>query len=311
MARPMTVNPSDGQDSLSSRLVKTTSKIIRFFGDSFIKYSFDGLPSELFEEMDTESVSLTFITQSSDGLIWFWKDGAVQHPDSRVVNDFRWHTIRVEKNGRELTIFLDEQLAQTVTSSRDIQFITRRADVYLAGTADPRTDTTGLVNTKFDGALVDVESKKSRGPNKEIIISFLQQVGQATGNITIIDTDDWNSGRWTWGTTSAPPTPAARRPTPVTFKTGNSMFFLSDALDMRSGGTVSYRFRTLEPSGLLSIARGSGVQFFAMEVYDGILYFVYEFGSLTARNMFSDRRVDDGEWHEVSDDTWARYTRAM
>ncbi|XP_052812359.1 neurexin-1-like isoform X2 [Mya arenaria] len=323
----MTVNPSNGQDSLSSRLVKTTSKIIRFFGDSFIKYSFDGLPSELFEEMDTESVSLTFITQSSDGLIWFWKDGAgqkmhislkagslyfvnddsrgspqqvrVQHPDSRVVNDFRWHTIRVEKNGRELTIFLDEQLAQTVTSSRDIQFITRRADVYLAGTADPRTDTTGLVNTKFDGALVDVESKKSRGPNKEIIISFLQQVGQATGNITIIDTDDWNSGRWTWGTTSAPPTPAARRPTPVTFKTGNSMFFLSDALDMRSGGTVSYRFRTIEPSGLLSIARGSGVQFFAMEVYDGILYFVYEFGSLNARNMFSDRRVDDGEWHEV------------
>ncbi|XP_052814372.1 uncharacterized protein LOC128241470 isoform X5 [Mya arenaria] len=324
----VTVAPTNGQDSLGSRLVKTTSKIIRFFGDSFIKYSFDGLPSEVFEEMDTESVSLKFITQSTDGLIWFWNDRAgnkmhislkagslyfvnddvrgtpqqvrVQHPDSRVVNDFRWHTVRVEKNGREMKIFLDEQLAQTVTAPRDIQFIPRGADVYLGGTASPWNDTRGLVNTKFDGALVDVESKKSRGPNKEIIISFLQQVGQATGNITIIDTDDWNSGRWTWGTTPAPPTIAPRRPTPVTFKTGNSMFFLSDALDMRSGGTVSYRFRTLEPSGLLSIARGSGVQFFAMEVYDGILYFVYDFGSLTARNMFTDRRVDDGEWHEVT-----------
>jgi hypothetical protein len=70
---------------------------------------------------------------------------------------------------------------------------------------------------------------------------------------------------------------------------------------MRTGGKISFRFRTLEPRGIIAIARGSAqsVSFFAIEVFDGILYFVHDLGSFSSRKTFSDRRVDDGEWHEV------------
>ena len=80
------------------------------------------------------------------------------------------------------------------------------------------------------------------------------------------------------------------------------MFYLRDALDLRRGGGFSFRFRTLEPRGILAIARGSAqsVNFMAIEMFDGILYFVYDFGTFSSRKMFSDQRLDDGEWHEVA-----------
>jgi len=90
------------------------------------------------------------------------------------------------------------------------------------------------------------------------------------------------------------------QPTPVTFKTGNSVFVITEAFDLRNGGSLSFRFRTLEPRGLITYARGSGVNFFAFEVFDGHLYFVHDFGSLTSRNQLSANRVDDGNWHEVT-----------
>ena len=79
------------------------------------------------------------------------------------------------------------------------------------------------------------------------------------------------------------------------------MFYLSEPLDLRSGGSFSFRFRTLTPRGLLAIARGSpqSVNFMAVEIFDGILYFVYDFGTFSSRKQFSDQRMDDGEWHEV------------
>ena len=41
--------------------------------------------------------------------------------------------------------------------------------------------------------------------------------------------------------------------------------------------------------------------YFALEVFDGILYFVYNFDGFYGRKQFPlDNRVDDGEWHDVS-----------
>jgi len=62
-----------------------------------------------------------------------------------------------------------------------------------------------------------------------------------------------------------------------------------------------FRFRTQEPRGLLSLAQGGAQSpiFFAFEVFDGRLYFVYDFGSVTHRKPLFDRRVDNGEWHDV------------
>lgn len=99
------------------------------------------------------------------------------------------------------------------------------------------------------------------------------------------------------------------QPSPVTFKTGSSAFFLKDPVDMRVGGDLSFRFRTQEPRGLLVLAQVSNQSptFFAFEIFDGVFYFVYDFGSVTSRKQFTDRRVDDGEWHEVGLDTKFHY----
>ncbi|XP_052237025.1 neurexin-1a-like isoform X2 [Dreissena polymorpha] len=329
----ITTTPQTGngqQFNADTRLTSltSTSKIIRFYGKSYVQYDFDKLIDEILTPADHETFSMEFITQTADGLIGIWKgtvgrkmhfslkngtlffvidDGRgspqqvrIQHPDSRVLSDLKWHKIRVDKNGRQLMFYIDEQLATQVTASTDVQFLTPGFTLYLGGTNNARVDT-GLVDTNIDGALVDVEAKKVIRSNKEWIVSFLQFVGDSTGDIDVYDKNQWNTGNWSWGTTRpSPATPTPKQPTPVTFKSGNSMLLVTDPLGMRTGGSMSFRFRTLEPRGLLVMGHGSAVQFFAIEVFDGILYFVTDFGSATSRNMFSDRRVDDGEWHEVT-----------
>ncbi|XP_052236248.1 uncharacterized protein LOC127848011 [Dreissena polymorpha] len=125
-----------------------------------------------------------------------------------------------------------------------------------------------------------VEAKKVIRSYTESIASFLQYVGDSTGDKNRLEQWQLELGHHTAHFCHYEPK--------------------TDALDMCTSGSMSFRFRTLEPRGLLVIGHGSAVQFFAIEVFDGILYFVADFGSATIRNMFSDRRVDDGEWHEVS-----------
>ena len=79
------------------------------------------------------------------------------------------------------------------------------------------------------------------------------------------------------------------------------MFITTDPLDLRSGGGFSFRFRTLSPRGLIAFARGSpqSVSFMAFEIFDGILYFVYDFGTYSSRKQMTDERMDNGDWHDV------------
>ncbi|XP_053386148.1 uncharacterized protein LOC123539409 isoform X3 [Mercenaria mercenaria] len=332
--------PQNGNTQLvniGTRLLKTTvnttSSIIRFLGNSYIRYDLNVLTAEMLVPTDKESMSMQFITQAYDqeGLMWIFKgnngqkmhivfkDGyliftyddsrgspqqaILRHPDSRVLNDFRWHTVRIDKDGRNLKFYIDNAYASEMTTRSEVQFVSS-GEVFLGGTQQTGVDTGGVTSSNFGGALTDVESTKVRGPSNELIISFLQAVEGAdkSGTINIIPPWEWNNGSYQWGTTRPPPTtPPPARPTPVTFTSGSSMFYLRDPLDLRTGGSLSFRFRTLEPRGLLAIARGSiqSPTFFAMEIFDGLLYFVYDLGTLTSRKLFTDRRVDDGEWHEV------------
>lgn len=50
------------------------SKVIRFNGDSFIRYGFRNLLAEMVAPAAKESVSLQFITSNPDGLFWIWND---------------------------------------------------------------------------------------------------------------------------------------------------------------------------------------------------------------------------------------------
>ena len=50
-----------------------TSKIIRFLGNSFIRYDFGVLTAEMLSPSNKESLSMQFITQDEDGLIWLFE----------------------------------------------------------------------------------------------------------------------------------------------------------------------------------------------------------------------------------------------
>lgn len=305
------------------------SKIIRFLGNSFIRYDFGVLTAEMLSPSNKESLALQFVTDDEEGLIWLFegpgkdkihlsvKDGKLLFviddgvslpqqvvftpPNSAKVSDLRWRDVKIEKDGRLLKFYIDDQYITQLTARSDIQFVAP-GKVYLGGTPTVSADTGGLVTSNIDGAITSVESRKFTRPERELIISFLQFVDAAdkSGNLQVLDRDRWEEGYWIT-TTKPPPTQPPEIPSPVTFTSGNSAFFLRNALDMRRGGSYSFRFRTSEPRGIISIARGAAqsVNFMAIEIFDGILYFVYDFGTFSSRMQLSDQRMDDGDWHDV------------
>ncbi|XP_071518617.1 neurexin 1 isoform X3 [Panulirus ornatus] len=68
-------------------------------------------------------------------------------------------------------------------------------------------------------------------------------------------------------------------------------------------GSVSFKMRTTEPNGLLMYNSGSMAaqgDFFALELLEGHLYLHLNLGSGSRRVKATNRRVDDGWWHEVT-----------
>ncbi len=64
---------------------------------------------------------------------------------------------------------------------------------------------------------------------------------------------------------------------------------------------IPFAFRTVEPNGLLLniLGRPGSNDFAAVEIYDGVLYFVINVGSGTQRIPFSQVLVNDGAPHFV------------
>lgn len=305
------------------------SKIVRFYGNSYIRYDFTPLTRDMLQATRNESLTFQFITQDTEGLLMAFNTGGpgknivigikngyllflndygtdtqrvlLQRSEMNPVNDFRWHSLRMERFNRQLQFYVDNELITSLTAANDIQLIAP-GDMYLGGSPRLSEHTNGRITSNFDGAITDVTVTKMTD-QKNLIISFLSpNKFDSEGDIDFFDKRDWYNVTWIRPvTTKTPPTRAPEIPTPITFISGNSAFFLRDPIDMRNGGSIGFRFRTLEPRGLLAIARSaaSGINFLAMEIFDGLLYFVSDLGTFSTRKTFSARRVDDGEWHAV------------
>lgn len=106
-----------------------------------------------------------------------------------------------------------------------------------------------------------------------------------------------------------PPVTRPPRPTVITLintisiiKTGLMHINENSFVDLRSGGKISFRFRTLESKGILLFMRRKGATnqlFMAFEIFDGKLYFISDFASKTQRVLISDVMVNDGTWQNV------------
>ena len=85
---------------------------------------------------------------------------------------------------------------------------------------------------------------------------------------------------------------------PVTFTTSES-YLRTHTWDIRNrGGEIKFKFLTNDPHGLL-LFNGDSKYFIALELFDGDLYIVYNFGSGTKRVKFTDEVVIDGKPHDV------------
>lgn len=98
---------------------------------------------------------------------------------------------------------------------------------------------------------------------------------------------------------------------PVTFETPESYIALP-RWDTKKTSSISFDFRTTEPSGLLLFSHGKPqgnkeqrhgrelkTDYFAMELLDGFLYLLMDMGSGSIKLKASSKKVNDGEWCHI------------
>lgn len=98
---------------------------------------------------------------------------------------------------------------------------------------------------------------------------------------------------------------------PVTFDTPESYISLPK-WNTKKTGSISFDFRTTEPSGLLLFSHGRPqgpkeqkpgrelkTDYFAMELLDGYLYLLIDMGSGKTKLKASNKKVNDGDWCHV------------
>ncbi|XP_042874196.1 neurexin-1-like isoform X2 [Penaeus japonicus] len=89
---------------------------------------------------------------------------------------------------------------------------------------------------------------------------------------------------------------------PVSFTTQESYLVLPSWEAPRQG-SISFKMRTTEPNGLLMYNSGAVSaqgDFFALELLEGHIYLHLNLGSGSRRVKATNRRVDDGFWHEIT-----------
>ncbi|XP_055944776.1 neurexin-1-like isoform X1 [Argiope bruennichi] len=85
---------------------------------------------------------------------------------------------------------------------------------------------------------------------------------------------------------------------PITFTTRES-FLALPTWEGSKTGSVAFRFRTNEATGLLMYNGGQG-DVFALELLDGHVYLILGLGSGIAKVKASAKRCDEGQWHTVT-----------
>nr|XP_061806595.1 neurexin-3b isoform X7 [Nerophis lumbriciformis] len=98
---------------------------------------------------------------------------------------------------------------------------------------------------------------------------------------------------------------------PINFENPDSYLALPK-WNTKRVGSISFDFRTSEPNGLILFTHGkpqerrdaksqktNKVDFFAVELLDGILYLVLDMGSGTIKVKATQAKVNEGSWHHV------------
>uniref|UniRef100_A0A671T6L7 Neurexin-1a-like n=1 Tax=Sinocyclocheilus anshuiensis TaxID=1608454 RepID=A0A671T6L7_9TELE len=209
-------------------------------------------------------------------------------------NDNQWHDVKVARNLRQVTISVDGILTTTGYTQEDYTMLGSDDFFYVGGSPSTADLPGSPVSNNFMGCLREVVYKNNDVRMELSRLAFKGDpkmkihgvVAFKCENVATLD--------------------------PITFETPES-FITLPKWNTKKTGSISFDFRTTEPNGLLLFSHGKPkqqtkeakspltlkVDFFAIEMLDGLLYLLLDMGSGTTKTLLVNKKVNDGEWYHV------------
>ncbi|KAM4721027.1 neurexin-2-beta isoform 13-T13 [Rhinophrynus dorsalis] len=226
---------------------------------------------------------------------------ALVEPVNGKFNDNSWHDVRVTRNLRQVTISVDGILTTTGYTQEDYTMLGSDDFFYIGGSPNTADLPGSPVSNNFMGCLKDVVYKNN---DFKLELSRLASDGDPKMRL---------SGDLLFRCENVPSLD------PVTFQIPESFLRLPH-WETKKAGSISFDFRTTEPSGLLLFSQGrpragGGIvpgaeatgrperppkaDYFAVELLEGTLYILFDLGSGGVKVKASHKKINDGEWCHV------------
>ncbi|XP_051506852.1 neurexin-1a [Myxocyprinus asiaticus] len=227
---------------------------------------------------------------------------ALVEPVNGKFNDNEWHDVKVTRNLRQhsgighamVTVSIDGILTTTGYTQEDYTMLGSDYFFYVGGSPSTADLPGSPISNNFMGCLREVVYKNNDVRMELSSLAFKGDpkmkihgvVAFKCENVATLD--------------------------PITFETPES-FITLQKWNSKKTGSISFDFRTTEPNGLLLFSHGKPkqqtkeakspltlkVDFFAIEMLDGLLYLLLDMGSGTTKTLAVNKKVNDGEWYHV------------
>ncbi|XP_077366045.1 neurexin 3b isoform X23 [Festucalex cinctus] len=296
--------------------------VATFRGSEYFCYDLSQNPIQ----SSSDEITLSFKTWQRNGLLLHTgksadyvnlalKDGAVSlvinlgsgafeaivEPVNGKFNDNAWHDIKVTRNLRQqsgighamVTISVDGILTTTGYTQEDYTMLGSDDFFYVGGSPSTADLPGSPVSNNFMGCLKEVVYK-----NNDIRLELSRLA-------RIVDPKMKLQGDVVFKCENVPTLD------PINFETPDSYLALPK-WNTKRVGSISFDFRTSEPNGLILFTHGkpqerrdaksqktNKVDFFAVELLDGVLYLVLDMGSGTIKVKATQAKVNEGSWHHV------------
>ncbi|XP_061406007.1 neurexin-3-like isoform X18 [Lethenteron reissneri] len=285
-----------------------------FKGSEYLCYDLAAHPIQ----SSSDEITLSFKTLQRNGLILHTgkaadyvnlalKDGAVSlvinlgsgafealvEPVTGKFNDNNWHDVKVTRNLRQVTISVDGILTSTGYTQEDYTMLGSDDFFYVGGSPNTADLPGSPISNNFMGCLKEVIYKNS---DQKLELSKLAKEGEPKMKVV-------GEISFTCENVAALD--------PITFEAPEAFITLPKWKTKRTG-SISFDFRTTEPSGLIIFTQGKvsevkdskGLRsrkgdFFAIELFDGHLFLLLDMGSGTIKLKATESNVNDGEWYHV------------
>ncbi|XP_063294603.1 neurexin-2-beta isoform X12 [Pelobates fuscus] len=238
---------------------------------------------------------------------------ALVEPVNGKFNDNSWHDVRVTRNLRQhagighalVTISVDGILTSTGYTQEDYTMLGSDDFFYIGGSPNTADLPGSPVSNNFMGCLKDVVYKNN---DFKLELSRLAADGDPKMRL---------SGDLLFRCENVPSLD------PVTFQVPEA-FLRLPRWETKKAGSISFDFRTTEPSGLLLFSQGRPragggatgsaavgavttgrperppkADYFAVELLEGTLYLLLDLGSGGIKVKASHKKINDGEWCHV------------